>query len=307
MPGVLVAVLFLGAVASVATMTGAPYIMFPELAALSYGVFLRPNGEWARSPLLLAMTPIATAVLGVLVTRAIPYDLLSVSLVIACSMLIIHLLRSGVAPSISAGFLPLVLHIDSWWYPVSIAFGTIFLALLSIGYRHALPWLGASTRPKPVAPPTIQTAPSNFSWLPVFALFIAVTYFLGNLCDDRMVLFPPLAVIAFQMFAHAKVCPWALRPAIMPLACTLTAAIGVLFVHVLGVGTASVVLSVLASVAVIRLLRLHMPPALAVSLLPQVTHASPLDFVIGVGVGTLTLSVIFVAWKRWKVAFNHEI
>ena len=35
MPGVLVAVLFLGAVAAVATMTGAPYIMFPELAALS--------------------------------------------------------------------------------------------------------------------------------------------------------------------------------------------------------------------------------------------------------------------------------
>ena len=75
MPGVLVAVLFLGAVAAVATMTGAPYIMFPELAALSYGVFLRPNGEWARSPLLLAMTPVATAILGVLVTRTMPYAL----------------------------------------------------------------------------------------------------------------------------------------------------------------------------------------------------------------------------------------
>ncbi len=304
MPGVLVAVLFLGAVAAVATMTGAPYIMFPELAALSYGVFLRPNGEWARSPLLLAMTPVATAILGVLVTRTMPYDLLSVSLVIACSMLIIHLLRSPITPSISAGFLPLVLHIDSWWYPGSIAFGTIVLALLSIGYRRALPWLGDSTRSKPITAATIQTAPSNFSWLPAFALFIVVTYVLGYLCDDRMVLFPPLAVIAFQMFAHAKVCPWALRPAIMPLACTLTAAIGVLFVHLLGVGAASVVLSVLVSIAVIRLLRLHMPPALAVALLPQVMHSSPLDFVVGVGVGTLALSLIFMAWKRWKLAVN---
>jgi len=121
------------------------------------------------------------------------------------------------------------------------------------------------------------------------------------------VLFPPLAVIAFQMFAHAKVCPWALRPAIMPLACTLTATIGVLSVYLLGIGAASVVLSVLASVAVIRLLRLHMPPALAVALLPQVMHESALDFVAGVGGGTLTLSLIFMAWNRWKVVVNHEI
>ena len=304
MPGVLVAVLFLGAVAAVATMTGAPYIMFPELAALSYGVFLRPNGEWARSPLLLAVTPIATAVLGLLVTQTMPYDLVSVSLVIAGSMLIIHLLRSPIAPSISAGFLPLVLHIDSWWYPVSIAFGTIFLALLSIGYCRALPGLGDATTAEPVATPTIQTAPGNFSWLPILAIFIAATYFLGDLSDNRMVLFPPLAVIAFQMFSHPQVCPWALRPAIMPPACMMTAAIGVLFVHLLGVGAASVIFSVLVSIAVIRLLRLHMPPALAVALLPQVMHSSPLDFVVGVGVGTLALSLIFMAWKRWKLAVN---
>jgi len=307
MPGALAAVLFLGVVGSVATMTQAPYIMFPELAALSYGVFLRPTGEWARSPLLLAVTPIAAAVLGLFVTRTMPYGLLSVALVIACSMLIIHLLHSSVAPSISAGLLPLVLHIDSWWYPVSIAFGTIFLALLSIGYRRARPWLGESASAAPVETPTIQTAPSNFSWLPAFALFIAAAYVLGNLSANRLVLFPPLAVIAFQMFAHAKVCPWALRPAIMPIACTLTATIGAVFVHVLGVGGASVVLSALISIAVIRLLRLHMPPALAVALLPQVMHESSLDFVVGVAGGTLTLSLVFVVWKHWKLAFNHEI
>ena len=304
MPGALVAVLFLGAVAAMATMTGEPAIMFPELAALSYGVFLRPSGDWARSPLLLAITPIATAVLGLVVTRTMPYGLVSVSLVIACSMLIIRLLRSSVAPSISAGLLPLVLHIDSWWYPVSIAFGTIFLALLSIAYRRALPWFGDSTRAKPVATPTIQTAPRNFSWLPGFVAFIAAAYFLGDLSDNRMVLFPPLAVIAFQMFSHPEVCPWALRPAIMPPACILTATIGALFVHVLGVGAASVAFSVIVSIAVIRLLRLHMPPALAVALLPQVMHESSLDFVVGVGGGTLALSLIFMAWKRWKLAVN---
>ena len=35
------------------------------------------------------------------------------------------------APAISAGVLPLVMGIGSWWYPPSILLGTCVLALLS--------------------------------------------------------------------------------------------------------------------------------------------------------------------------------
>ncbi|MBU6491627.1 MAG: hypothetical protein KGQ45_02535, partial [Burkholderiales bacterium] len=50
----------------------------------------------------------------------------------------IRLLRSPVAPAISAAFLPLALNVTSEWYPVSIAASTGALALLSVAYQRSL-------------------------------------------------------------------------------------------------------------------------------------------------------------------------
>jgi hypothetical protein len=51
----------------------------------------------------------------------------------------------------------------------------------------------------------------------------------------RFLLFPPLAVIGFEMFAHSASCPWAGRPLTLPLACALSATGGVAMV---GAGSA---------------------------------------------------------------------
>jgi hypothetical protein len=72
----------------------------------------------------------------------------------------------------------------------------------------------------------------------------------------RLILFPPLVVIAFEMFAHARVCPWARRPFALPVACVLCATAGVVLVTLFG--------------------------------------GTPLS----VGVGTLLLTVSFLAWRR---------
>ena len=136
-------------IAGIATATGAFYVMFPELGALSHDVFTRPRGTWARSPLMLAITPFLTAVIGIVFTRALPYGFVSVLLTVGSSIALIMLLRSPIAPAISAGLLPLVLGVKSWWYPPGVLLGTVLLSALSILWERlsvAQNWLGATHR-----------------------------------------------------------------------------------------------------------------------------------------------------------------
>src|ERR1700680_2673645 len=133
--GELIALVYIAIIAEVACATGAVYVLFPELGALSHDVMTRPRGTWASAPLLLAITPVLTGVVGIVFTRSLPYGYLSVLLTVAGAIAVILALRSPVAPAISAGLLPLVLGVKSWWYPPAIALGTVLLAMLSVAWR----------------------------------------------------------------------------------------------------------------------------------------------------------------------------
>ena len=130
---------FVGGVSVLARISGNSLLMFPELGALSYGVFHRPNGPWATSPVLLVATPFLAGVVGTLVTRSLPYGVLSVVIVVFAALLIIRLLRSPVAPAISAGLLPLTLGETGWWYAPSLVVGCGSLAVISVLWRRLYP------------------------------------------------------------------------------------------------------------------------------------------------------------------------
>ncbi len=69
----IIAVAYISIIAAVAGLTGAYYIMFPELGALAYDVLTRPRGRWASAPMYLAITPAITGVIGILVCRHLAY------------------------------------------------------------------------------------------------------------------------------------------------------------------------------------------------------------------------------------------
>src|SRR5690242_12671657 len=133
--GELLALIYIAAIAEIAYATGAFYVLFPELGALSHDVFTRPRGTWANAPLLLAITPVLTGAIGIVFTRALPYGFPSVLLTVAGAVAVIFLLKSPIAPAISAGLLPLTLGVKSWWYPPGILMGTVLLAVLSIFWK----------------------------------------------------------------------------------------------------------------------------------------------------------------------------
>jgi hypothetical protein len=302
--GELIALAYIAIIAEIALATGAFYVLFPELGALSHDVLTRPRGTWANAPLLIAITPALTGVIGIVFTRSLPYGYLSVLLTVGVAIAVVLALRSPVAPAISAGLLPLVLGVKSWWYPPAILLGTVLLATLSV------PWKKYCTTRIAAAPAMsdevkdhllddlIELPPRGYGWLAVLMAFVAVAVFFVKLTGLRFVLFPPLVVIGFEMLGHTAICPWANKPLRLPVACFLTALGGFVSWHFLGVTPLAAACSMAWGIAVLRVCDLHVPPALAVALLPLVMDKPTLAYPFAVGIGTTLLSLWFLAYQR---------
>ena len=304
----LITLIYIALIAEIASATGAFYVLFPELGALSHDVFTRPRGTWARSPVMLAITPFLTAVIGIVFTRALPYGYLSVLLTVGSAVALVMVLKSPIAPAISAGLLPLVLGVKSWWYPPGVLLGTVLLAALSILWLRlsiAKNWLEPLT-PVDVVDETLEQNPATSYWLIALMLFVAMAVLVVKLTGLRFVLFPPLVVIGFEMFGHTAICPWAKRPMFLPAACFLTAAGGLIFWNLLGVGPVAAGCSIACGMAVLRLFDLHVPPALAVALLPFVMEHPTIAYPISVGIGTMLMTLWFLLYQSFFRRYERE-
>ncbi|MFM0643939.1 HPP family protein [Paraburkholderia bryophila] len=300
MSAVLISLCFMGGIAGAASATGMALLLFPELAALSYDVFLRPRGTWARAPWMLALSPALTAVLGVFVTRYLPYSAVSMAICIVGAIVVLKLTRSPIAPAISACVLALSLGEKSWLYPLAILLGTGALAILSSAYRRFFDKGAAHAAPSTAdrVDDEIESLPGQFRWVPFYVVFLGAAYLLSMATGLRMVFFPPLVVIAFEMFAHADVCPWAQRPVLLPAVCTLAAAAGVAALATFGPGVTSTVLTMLFGVVMLRATRLHAIPALAIGLLPRVMTRADWHFPLAVGIGSTFLTASFLLFEK---------
>jgi hypothetical protein len=184
----MIALVYIAVIAEIAYVTGAFYVLFPELGALSQDVFTRPRGTWASAPLLLAITPVLTGVIGIFFTHALPYGYLSVLLTVGGAVGLIYLLKSPIAPAISAGLLPLVLGVKSWWYPPGVMLGTVLLALLSLPWKRlclAQNWLEPFSPAEAVDEAIEQTSVGSSG-------LIALMLFRGGGRHDRQADRPPL-------------------------------------------------------------------------------------------------------------------
>ena len=67
------AMVYIGVIATVASTTGMTYVLFPELGAISHEVLTHPRGRWASAPHLLVLASTLAGLLGIAVTRTLPY------------------------------------------------------------------------------------------------------------------------------------------------------------------------------------------------------------------------------------------
>lgn len=301
------ALLYIAVIAIIAHDSGAYYILFPELGTLAYDVLVRPQGRWCNSPVHIIITPVLTAAAGILITRCLPYGFPSVLLCVAVSIAIVLMLRSPIVPAVSAGLLPLVLDVKSAWYPPGVLLGTLVLAALCLPWRRLhLPedYRRAAVNDKRHYTAEVISRSGLYRMLWVFA-FVAIAMGLVWLTGERFVLFPPLAVIAYEMIVHPDTCPWASRTMRLPLVCLLAAVGGLLCYHFLGVGPWAAVSSMALGIIILRAGRLHLPPALAIALLPQVMHSPAITYPLAVLLGTLVLSLWSLLYGFLQRAEKH--
>lgn len=308
----LMAALYASGITAAALGTGLFCLIFPELGALAHDVFTRPQGVWNSNPVLLVATPALSALVGLLISRHLPYGYLSVLLAVGGAVAVLKLLRSKVAPAISAALLPVVFGERSWWYPLAVFFGVAGLALLAAAWKR-LPAVArqisfsASSSPSPSAQPqrAQDAAPTrkrtlpDLSWTIVMGAFLAALVFAVKLTGARLLLYPPLAVVAFEMFTRPQTCPWAGKPSLLPVACCLSATGGFFACHFWGVGVTATAAAMIWSAAVLYLLKLYLPPAMAVGLIPLIVKRLTPAFPISITLGTLALSLVFLGYRPW--------
>lgn len=296
--------IYIGFVSLFASSTGLTYVLFPELGALTHSALHQPTGKLARAWVMLSITPCLTAVVGIILNRTLHFGVDSLVLSVVTSIFLIALLRSPVMPAISAGILPLSLGVSSWRYPVSVLAGTVSLTLLILVWRRFVPSHVVAPIPKAAALSGGTAAPRDFSWVPFFSAFLLVGAKLASVSGYHLLLYPPLGVMSYQMFAQAASCPWARRPLILPVLCALSAAGGEALVALLGAGPLAAGSSALLATVLLRLFRLNVPPVVAVGLLPLIVSDPDHSFPIVVGFGTLLLVLAFKAWQQTIVVIG---
>jgi hypothetical protein len=290
---------YMGAIGLAAHLTGIYLLLFPELAALSHDVMTRPQGKWASQPGRIVLTPTLTAAAGLFITRHTSYGAISSSLIVLASLIIIKLLGSAIGPALSAGALPMVLDERSWMYPAAILLGLTGLVVILWMWQRYGPRLNTPSRYSRNDSRVIdelESAPHDRFWVVTLFIFVLLLGVPAQLTGLRFILFPPLIVMAYELFGHPEIPGWMERPALFPLVCVLTACVGVFACHLCRSSAIGVMLTVLCSIAILRAFNVHMPPALAVGLLPFVMTAPDIRYPASVGIGTVALTLGF--WVR---------
>jgi hypothetical protein len=299
----LLAIFFMGAVALAAQTSGFMLLLFPELAALSHDIMTRPYGKWGSQPLRLILTPTLTAIVGIFFTRRLAFGAFGIALIVTFSLVIIKLMKSTIVAAISAGVLPMALSERSWRYPLAIFVDCTVLVLLFLLWKRYAVWTDVAhqreTKNFKIIDSLEGISQDRFwgLWLMVFVVALGIA---AQATDLRFLLFPPLIVMAYELFGHPEVPEWMRRPALFPVVCLLTASVGLLAHHLIHANFVAVMLTFLCSVGILRFFDLHMPPALAVGLLPFVIRTPDYRFPLSVLFGTISLSLYSSAYKRLR-------
>ncbi len=264
-----------------------PSVVFPEAGALAVIVFvLRQKTVLARASLIVTLATLDAAV-GVVLARLVNVSAVGEIAALALVLTEIYWLRSSLVPLISVTMLPVVFHITSPFYVLSVLAVTGALTA-SITLERLLTSKGTGNHEEVRASSGIVEDHSVELALVFFcvgALWIVAT----NLFLPLFFMAPPLFVSALDWFKDRRYDPkFLLTRAFLLFFAASVGEAGYLYLgHIPGSIAAFFLTLLIAS----WVHDLH-PPLLAISILPQVVHPTqPILYVVGVLIGTLALYI----------------
>lgn len=300
--GLILAIGYCSLVGGLSTLPGWGFLLFPELGPLAATVLSRPHGRWASSPWQLIGVPTAAAVCGLWLSNHVAIESLALLLAVLAVRLFLTLLRSSLAPALSAGALPVILGIHSWFYPVQIAIGLIGLTgVLAVLRRR-------QGKPGEAGARVAEAVAAEPGWQMSWWIYLTLMVGLVQLTGWRMLLLPPLIVLSHERFAEPRHCPWLGRAWLLPLACGTAGGVGLLTAQLLKPHIAlAMAVSLGLNVLLMQRLRMWLPPLLAVGLLPFLIPHVDGRYVLGI---TLSAAVLALSsplarargWRSWPWA-----
>lgn len=112
---------------------GEKELMFPEVSALVISAWLTKKSTSQTKSLHFWLSPTLAAVTGLVILKLFPYSPL---LMIAGAFILVAMqltfINSEIYPALSAAILPILLHTESWYYPLSVC---IFTGIIACGRK----------------------------------------------------------------------------------------------------------------------------------------------------------------------------
>ena len=119
------------AMMALAEFTGETEIIFPEIAALTIGLWISNKHIWQVTDVQLVSLMTLAAIVGVLIVRYSPLPLvINITIAFVVAGVILTSQRSTLYPLVSALILPVLLHTTSWVYPLSVLAMTVVLVVV---------------------------------------------------------------------------------------------------------------------------------------------------------------------------------
>jgi hypothetical protein len=273
---------------ALASALGTDEIVFPEGAALVMGIWVVGLPGWAGSRWRVAALPPLFAGAGVLLLRLDLPQTTALLIAVTVGLAALQAFDTRLAPALSAAALPIVFDVRDYSYPLAVL-------AISLVVAAGMSWL-----PRPEAL-RCDDAPreGRYAWRVVAGagLVICAWALVGGelLAVSAVAITPPLFVSALEWLGRGTLSAgeglrrWALLVG--------AGLAGSAALELVPVGWLAGALAVLATLALMRVLSVPHPPALAIALIPQIVDTSdPLSFTlaIAVGAGALYLGVFAV-------------
>lgn len=114
-------------------------IIFPEMAALTIGMWIVDKRVWRVSRIGVVVLMTLGAIAGVCIVRYSPFPLLAnLMFAFAFAAICLTLSRATLVPQISACMLPVLLETESWVYPVAV----FIMSVIVVGGQWGMERMG---------------------------------------------------------------------------------------------------------------------------------------------------------------------
>ncbi len=286
---ILISAILMCALFKIETTFKIPHLFFPELAALSYGLFTNSHRNWLNDSRGVLFAPFLCSMIGVLSFIFLKNSAVSLFVAFVGGFLVLKVLNSSITPSISAGLFAIQFEISTFQYSLNILIISFLLILTGriLGkLNNHNSFLLAE------AEPSKRLSRSEFIYV---LLWFLIAILSSKYLNYREIILPPLFVILIETAKNATKLNltqiFKVTGAVL-----IVSYMSILLKQGLGFNIYIIISVLVLTNLIIKMAKIDVPPLFALSLLPLIlptyTIFSPLITTVSLLFSLIGLTIL---------------